>query len=190
MKPGRILIGVVCLAAPALAFGQEATDEAPVAQVRCNDGTLSEVGYGDCEGHGGTAKATAEPTKKTPVTVEEDKRIAPQTPSMGTAATVRCKDGTMSAAGEGACSNNGGIDKNTGAAPQAVPESTARPPADTGARAANPKAELTPNPPVQTLAPGRATALCKDGTKSPAMQHSGTCSGHAGIDRWLDASAP
>jgi hypothetical protein len=85
---------------------------------------------------------------------------------------------------------NGGVDKNTGAAPQAVPGSTTRAPTDTEARAVNPKAELTTDPPVQTPAPGQATALCKDGTSALAMRNSATCSGHGGIDRWLEPSAP
>jgi hypothetical protein len=190
MKLARIVIAAVWLAAPGLALGQEATDEAPVPQVKCKDGTLSKAGRGACSGHGGTAKATAQPTKKTPVTVEQDKRVAPQTPSMGTAATVRCKDGTMSSAGQGSCSHHGGVDKNTGAAPQAVPGSTTRTPADTETRAVNPKGELTPNPPVKAPAPGQVTARCKDGTMSHSTHHSGTCSGHGGVEKWLDSATP
>lgn len=190
MRCARLLIAAMFLGAPVLALGQErSADEAPVPQVKCKDGTMSKAGRGACSGHGGMAKAEALPTKKTPVTVEEDRRVAPQTPAMGTPAMVRCKDGTMSEAGRGACSHHGGIDKNTGAAPLPVPGATTRAPADTETKAHNPKGELTPNPPVKTTTPGKATARCKDGTLSHSKHHSGTCSGHGGVAEWLDGTA-
>ncbi|WP_243727431.1 DUF3761 domain-containing protein [Actinocrispum wychmicini] len=34
-------------------------------------------------------------------------------------------------------------------------------------------------------APAGATAQCKDGTYSFSQHHSGTCSGHGGVARWL-----
>jgi hypothetical protein len=178
----------VFLGAPALAIGQEG-DEAPAPQVKCKDGTMSKAGRGACSGHGGMAKAEALPTKKTPVTTEDDHRVAPQTPAVATPAMVRCKDGTMSEVGRGACSHHGGVDKSTGAAPLPVPGASKRAPADTEAKAHNPKGELTPNPPVQSPAPGKATARCKDGTLSHSKHHSGTCSGHGGVAEWLDGGA-
>jgi hypothetical protein len=187
MRHARLVMVVMWLAAPALAFGQEASDEAPVPQVKCKDGSMSKAGKGACSHHGGMAKATAQPTKKTPVTVEEDRRVAPQSPSVAEPAQVRCKDGTLSDVGRGACSHHGGIDKATGAAPLPAPGATRRPPADEETRAHNPKGDLTPNPPVQAPpAAGKATARCKDGTMSHSMHHSGTCSGHGGVDQWLD----
>ena len=190
MRCARLVMAVVFLGAPALAFAQDrAVDEAPVPQVKCKDGTTSKAGRGACSGHGGVAKSDALPTKKTPVTVEEDRRVRPQTKSVGTPAMVRCKDGTTSEAGRGACSHHGGIDKSTGAAPMPVPGSTTRVPADTETKAHNPKGELTPNPPVQAPAPGQPTARCKDGTLSHSRHHSGTCSNHGGVAEWLDGTA-
>jgi hypothetical protein len=37
-------------------------------------------------------------------------------------------------------------------------------------------------------APPGATALCRDGTYSYSKHHSGTCSHHGGVKRWLDGS--
>src|ERR1700704_1650672 len=37
--------------------------------------------------------------------------------------------------------------------------------------------------------PPGATALCRDGTYSYSQHHSGTCSHHGGVARWLDGSA-
>jgi hypothetical protein len=36
--------------------------------------------------------------------------------------------------------------------------------------------------------PSGATALCRDGTYSYSKHHSGTCSHHGGVKRWLDGS--
>ena len=41
---------------------------------------------------------------------------------------------------------------------------------------------------VATPPPG-ATALCRDGTYSFSQTHSGTCSHHGGVARWLDGTA-
>ena len=38
---------------------------------------------------------------------------------------------------------------------------------------------------VNGAAPTGATAKCRDGTFSFSQHHSGTCSGHHGVDRWL-----
>jgi Protein of unknown function (DUF3761) len=37
-------------------------------------------------------------------------------------------------------------------------------------------------------APPGATALCRDGTYSFSQHHSGTCSYHGGVAKWLDGS--
>jgi hypothetical protein len=39
-----------------------------------------------------------------------------------------------------------------------------------------------------TSAAGAPSAKCKDGTYSKSKQHSGACSGHGGVDQWLDGS--
>ena len=38
-------------------------------------------------------------------------------------------------------------------------------------------------------APPGATALCRDGTYSYSLHHSGTCSYHGGVAQWLDGSS-
>jgi hypothetical protein len=186
MRYGRFVMAMMFLGAPALA--QEPAPDEPTPQVKCKDGTLSKVGEGACSDHGGLAPADALPTKRTPVTVEEDRRVAPQTPAMGKPASVRCKDGTIVPGGQGACFNGGGVDKATSYAPLPVPDSTTRAVHDGEARAYNPKAELTTDPPLEAATPGQATARCKDGTLSHAKHHSDTCAGHAGVEAWLDGT--
>jgi hypothetical protein len=183
MRYGRFLIAMTFLGGPALA--QEPAPNETVVQVKCKDGTLSMDGQGACSDHGGLAPADAPPTKRTPVTVEEDRRVAPQTPAMGKPTTVRCKDGTLTPGGQGACFDGGGVDKATSYAPLPVPDSTTRAVHDGEARAYNPKAELTTDPPLPYSTPERVTARCKDGTLSYAKHHSATCSGHAGVEVWL-----
>jgi hypothetical protein len=41
---------------------------------------------------------------------------------------------------------------------------------------------------VATAAPPGATARCRDGTYSYSKHHSGTCSHHGGVAKWLDGS--
>lgn len=43
---------------------------------------------------------------------------------------------------------------------------------------------LVPRPHVNAVHDKRATALCRDGTESYSQHHSGTCSGHHGVERW------
>ncbi len=39
--------------------------------------------------------------------------------------------------------------------------------------------------PTTSGPPPGATAVCRDGTYSFSTHHSGTCSGHGGVDHWL-----
>lgn len=130
--------------------------QAPAKTVTCKDGTTSTAGKGACSHHGGVAaEAAAAPEKATPKAE----------------ATVTCKDGTTSNPGKGACSHHGGV----GAAPAGA-AAPANPPPPATAK------EKTPAP---GNAPADATALCKDGTYSHAQHHSGACSKHGGVDKWL-----
>ena len=43
-------------------------------------------------------------------------------------------------------------------------------------------------PPAGAVAPAGASAQCRDGTYSYSQHHSGTCSYHGGVARWLHAS--
>jgi hypothetical protein len=186
MRVTAYLAGAVFFSAMGLAYGQ-------AAEVRCKDGTMSTAGRGACSHHGGVDKSagTASPTKTTPASVDadEDKKVAPKSAPTAAPAMVRCKDGTTSEQGRGACSHHGGVDKSSGAAPMAAPGTTPPRPAEKERSAHNPKSELNTDPPVKT-SDGQATARCKDGTLSYSKHHSGTCSGHGGVSRWLDGSQP
>lgn len=110
------------------------------------------------------------------------------------AAPTTCKDGTTSAAaGRGACSGHGGVQKaakskaasGTAAAPAAAPEPAA--PAASTSVASTPAAAT---PSASGPAPAGATAKCKDGSYSKSKHHSGTCSSHGGVAQWLTAQSP
>jgi hypothetical protein len=185
--------------AAAVLFGTLGIAEAQAADtgthVRCKDGTMSPAGRGACSHHGGMVRneGAPAPTKTTPASVDadENKKVAPRTSTTAAPTMVRCKDGTTSEQGRGACSHHGGVE--TRSTPTAVPgtgTSTAPAPAtEKETRAHNPKSELGADPPA-TRTEGLPTARCKDGTLSHSKHHSGTCSGHGGVDRWLDGSQP
>ena len=44
----------------------------------------------------------------------------------------------------------------------------------------------TPRSSTHDAKSGSPTARCKDGTTSYSAHHSGTCSGHGGVQEWLD----
>lgn len=187
MRCARYLFAALLLAGAGVAHADN-----HVAQVRCQDGTLSQAGRGACSGHGGMMKneGAPTPTKKTTASVaaDEDKKLAPQSEAVGSPAQVRCMDGTWSQAGRGACSGHGGVNNKAALAPKAVEGARSSPAATRQSHAPNPKAELTTKPPVSNDGV-QATARCKDGTFSRSGHHSGTCSGHGGVAQWLDGSA-
>ncbi|MDI1290053.1 MAG: DUF3761 domain-containing protein [bacterium] len=57
-----------------------------------------------------------------------------------------------------------------------------RPTTLTVTTAAAPSPSVVPSAPS---APSGATAVCRDGTFSYSQNHSGTCSHHGGVSRWL-----
>jgi hypothetical protein len=118
-------------------------------------------------------------------------------------APTTCKDGTTStAAGRGACSGHGGVQKATkagaaAAAPAAAPApATVAPPASAApaaspATAASKPAAASKSSSAATSGntdPTGATAKCKDGTYSKSQHQSGTCSNHGGVAEWLTAA--
>jgi len=131
--------------------------------------------------------------------------------------TVKCKDGTESQSGRGACSHHGGVAAAPAApssqpagrvsAPKVAPAPAPVPapaPAQTP-RNAPPSSEWqgptgsvppvgaprsTTHPSHPAAQPnGRPTAQCRDGSWSYAQHHSGACSRHGGVSRWTDGTA-
>lgn len=119
--------------------------------------------------------------------------------SSASAGKVVCADGTTSTSARGACSHHGGVAKRT-------ERTRAKKHAHEQARDVAPRRRsrthdtLTPHeqPDVQWSEPrhtsnpiekreaGTPTAVCVDGELSFALNHRGACSGHGGVERWLD----
>src|SRR5204863_2258210 len=105
---------------------------------------------------------------------------------------VKCKDGSSSKGGKGACSHHGGMGSGTNessAAPTAPAKTESRtgttpPPPATQGRSAP---QSRPSSGGAPAAPGQPTAKCKDGSMSFSAHHSGACSHHGGVAQWLQA---
>ena len=115
-------------------------------------------------------------------------------------ATVTCKDGSSSKAGQGACSHHGGVNKGAAASAAAASGAAARTPAAAAAAKAAPTAAAPTASPAASDSPagsnamkstadgtksGTPTAKCKDGTMSYSKHHSGSCSHHGGVAQFL-----
>ena len=187
------------LAVPAIRAQQQ-------TQVTCKDGTSDAGGRGACRGHGGVDKTAAAKTGTSPkIASTRSKTTSKSTTaarSTAAIAKVTCKDGTTDDGGRGACSGHGGVQKAAAAAPAARSAATMpAPPAATVAPAPTraapapsaPRAATTPAPrstanaaaDQRNVAAG-ATAQCKDGTYSHSQTHTGACSRHGGVSKWLD----
>ena len=158
------------LLALAMALGGSASAQT----VTCNDGTTAKAGRGACSHHRGVrvgkttaqAKSAATDLKKETSSALKKAEQAPEKAGV----TVRCKDGTTSSAGRGACSHHGGV-------------------ADQAIAPANPAGPVERrNPPAVQPGVGNPTAKCKDGTLSYSKQHAGACSHHGGVTEWLETT--
>jgi len=185
------LLAIAALAAFAAAQAPLVLAASSSGTVICKDGTTSVGGQGACSGHGGIdKKATAAKAKerKSKASKEsKEKKTKKESnerktePAASTAeATVKCKDGTTSKGGQGACSGHGGIDKGGGSAAPAAAPAAAKP-----ARPAAAQTSASDQEPVSSDASG-AIAKCNDGSYSHAKVHTGACSRHGGVAQWLD----
>ena len=118
---------------------------------------------------------------------------------------VTCTDGTTSASvGKGACSGHGGVKakaatkttatqagktksatKTETKASKSAPKMTAKPEAKVASKPAAPAAKPAAMASAADKDPKNATASCKDGTYSHAATHTGACSGHGGVAKFL-----
>lgn len=112
------------------------------------------------------------------------------------AQTSVCKDGTTSTAtGKGACSGHGGVDaaktKAAAKSAKAAKSSSKSKATPAVATAASVKPASPAKKDVAAAKSGNdkdaagATAQCKDGTYSHAASHSGACSKHGGVAKFL-----
>jgi hypothetical protein len=156
--------------APTAKGEQDGTGAPPT--VSCKDGTQSKGGRGACSRHGGVADAAPNGPSGAPV-------AAPAQEGAGETAGVMCKDGSRSAtSGRGACSHHGGIAAVGGAGAPAPADERAH--STTGAE---PRGDETTG---KHTDPTGATAQCKDGSYSHSQRHSGSCSHHGGVAKWLN----
>jgi hypothetical protein len=130
--------------------------------------------------------------------------------AQGTQVNVTCNDGTTSpSVGKGACSGHGGVKAKTTTTTKSSTKTTTAPATKAktaSTKAAKPAATKTAAKSTATKStkttkaaatkpsatasaadkdPKDATASCKDGTYSHAASHSGACSGHGGVLKFL-----
>jgi hypothetical protein len=149
----------LCLVVP-MAIRAQGTQ----VNVTCNDGTTSaSVGKGACSGHGGVKAKTTTTSKTTTKTT-----TAPAT-KVKTSATKTTKTSNKMEGGE------------TKAAKPAAKPATKTTKTTKTAAAAKPSAMAS----AADKEPKDATASCKDGTYSHTATHTGACSGHGGVLKFL-----
>jgi hypothetical protein len=154
--------------------------------VTCKDGTTSKGGKGACSHHGGIGGGAETAPAPGAAPAAKPSSAPPAAP----APMVKCKDGSDSKGGKGACSHHGGVASGeaggaAAAPPAAEPKSGAPSPSSVQGRSAPPSPR-----PGSSGAPapaGKATAMCKDGSTSFSTHHSGACSHHGGVAQWLQS---
>ena len=156
------LSAALALALPAEAAKKKAkSQERSTAVVTCKDGSQSPAVRGACSHHGGIGapNATAKPAteSKSKVTPKGNGAITDKQEKSEDIRQERQNHGTKGAQEGGLWSKMSGR--------------SARPPERTTAKKSG------------NTAP---TAQCKDGSTSYSEHHSGTCSGHGGVEKWLD----
>jgi hypothetical protein len=156
------LSAALALALPAQAAKKKAKaqEQRATPMVTCKDGSQSAPARGACSHHGGVGapNSTAKPTKDSKVTSKGNGAITDKQETSEDIRQEKQNHGTEAAKSGGLWSRMAGR--------------SAKPPERTS------KASGSAAP----------TALCKDGSKSYSEHHSGTCSGHGGVEKWLDSS--
>ena len=187
MKNMNLVISASALAFAAL-FTVPASAYSATDTVICKDGSNSHGGKGSCAHHGGIDKkatkavGTSAPASAPAPAPAPAKAEAAPAAGAPEAEAVTCKDGSSSHSGKGACSHHGGIKKSgSSESPAAAPAAPA------SAAPAAPAATSTEstNKAGSSEASG-ATAKCKDGTFSHSKHHTGSCSHHGGVDKFLE----
>ena len=158
--------------------------------VVCKDGSFSDTtGRGACSGHGGIAlKGEAELKSDKQVKARKEmakdydkdaKRAEKQNKEAAKEEAkkpqVTCKDGTIKS-GRMGCFGHGGVAKTDLDARETRTRGDRKTATGSGGD----------EPGGVTISPTGATALCKDGKYSHAKHHTGACSNHGGVDKWLD----
>ena len=152
---------IILSIAAALALAAPAgAKSAAQAQVQCTDGTTAKSGRGACSHHGGVAKGAAAQTGSAKAVPSEPSAAAPA-PRSDQQAGTEAKEPQ----GNAKTQNNGGV---------------------LGGLFGRRPANDTPRSSTRDAKSGSPTARCKDGTMSYSAHHSGTCSGHGGVQDWLD----
>jgi hypothetical protein len=147
--------------APFAASSAQATTKA------CNDGTTSTaVGKGACSGHGGVKTSTKAST------TGQTKAANKATPKAET--KTAAKSDTKVATKKPAATKTETKSDTKKVAPKASTKSE-KPAVKTATKTAD----------AGDKDPKNATALCKDGTYSHAATHTGACSSHGGVDKFL-----
>ena len=171
MKNLNFVISVTALVCAAL-FTVPASAYSASDTVTCKDGSSSHDGKGSCAHHGGIDKKATDAAAgaSAPAAAPAAPKAEPvPAAASASAETVDCKDGSMSHGGKGACSHHGGIKKSGASESPAVPAATST--------------ESTRK--TESSDSTGATAKCKDGTFSHSKHHSGSCSHHGGVDKFL-----
>ena len=150
--------------ATTLALALPAMAKSSAAEVQCTDGSTGKAGRGACSRHGGVAKGAPSNAEALPDPTANE-RVAPGRNAPAAQARTRTQ-------------SRDSQDQNAPAE---------RKGSVLGKIFGRRDSSDTPRSSTREAPAGKAPmATCKDGTTSYSAHHSGTCSGHGGVQQWLD----